>query len=282
MTHETLTSCFIHVLTPPVPVVHASPSMLKRLVIFPFYVLFWLSLNYFFCSSVSLCLSLSVWRLLRAAAGHTTRCERGRVQPLTFLIGILTCGSPSGGPSKGWFDVFFFLPVPFCLCLLCLFVCLFVCVMEDVWSGPPCSSSPHGTIWKGSEVTELFFFSSAVLVWMNHFPIILTLLLPRYQFAWMHACSPLDRSYVSFSLMLKHRNRIYTITQTWKLCQNVEASIPIFKVSWHHSGSWKPLLEGKRFTVKCLTLNYMLPFKKWQWKVLNIFISRSVKIEVWQ
>lgn len=219
---------------------------------FPFYVLFWLSLNCFFCSSVSLCLSLSVWRLLRAAAGHTIRCEQGRVQPLTFHIGILICGSPSGGPQRAGLMSFF------STCTLSL---VFVCVMEDGWSGPPCSSSPHGTIWKGSEVMELFFFSSAVFVWMNHFPIILTLLLPRYQFAWMHACSPLDRSYVSFSLMLKHRNRIYAITQTWKLCQNVEASIAIFKVSWHHSGSRKTLLEGKGFTVKCLTLNYMLPFK---------------------
>lgn len=116
---------------------------------FPFYVLFWLSLNCFFCSSVSLCLSLSVWRLLRAAAGHTIRCEQGRVQPLTFHIGILICGSPSGGPQRAGLMSFF------STCTLSL---VFVCVMEDGWSGPPCSSSPHGTIWKGSEVMELFFF----------------------------------------------------------------------------------------------------------------------------
>ncbi len=168
---------------------------------------FWLSLNCFFCSSVSLCLSLSVWRLLRAAAGHTTRCERGRVQPLTFLLEFRPVGLLQGGPQRAGLMSFFY---------LYLFVSVScVCLRDGGWlEWPSCSSSPHGTIWKGSEVMELFFFSSAVFVWMNHFPIILTLLLPRYRFAWMHACSPLDRSYVSFSVMLKHRNRIYTITQT--------------------------------------------------------------------
>lgn len=87
---------------------------------FPPFVLFWLFLNRVFSVPVlSLCLSLSMWRLLRPATGHTSHCELGRVQPLTFLVGILTRGSPSGGPQRaGLMSTFY----------LYLFVCLFLCL----------------------------------------------------------------------------------------------------------------------------------------------------------
>lgn len=64
-----------------------------------------------------------------------------------------------------------------------------------------------------------------VFVWMNIFPKRLTLLLPRYLFAWMHACRPLGRSYVSSPATSKDRNSIRKYADA-----NVEVCSPLLKV----------------------------------------------------
>lgn len=124
MTHETLTSCFIHVLTPPVPVVHASRSMFKCLVISPFVLLcpFWLFLNRVFF--LFQCVSLSVFVCVTSAQGH--RRTHLSLRAGKSSTSDLSCWDSDPwvsfrGPSKGWFDVYF-LPVSL---RLCLFLCLF-------------------------------------------------------------------------------------------------------------------------------------------------------------
>lgn len=90
----------------------------------------------FFCSSV---VSLSVFVYVTSAQA----CRRTHLSLRAGKSSTsdLSCWDSDPwvsfrGPSKGWFDVYF-LPVPLRLSLV------FVCVMEDGWSGPPCSSSPH-------------------------------------------------------------------------------------------------------------------------------------------
>lgn len=123
MTHETLTSCFIHVLTPPVPVVHASPSMFKCLVISPF-VLLYPFLAVFKLFFLFQCVSLSVFVCVTSAQGrrrthHSLRAGKSSTSDLSYWNSDLWVSFR--GALKGLVWCLFFLPVPFCLCLLCLF-----------------------------------------------------------------------------------------------------------------------------------------------------------------
>lgn len=155
MTHETLTSCFIHVLTPPVPVVHTSRSMFKCLVISPFVLLcpFWLFLNRVFSVPVCLSVCLCLCDVCSGPPPDTpliASWEEFNLWP--FLLGFWPVGLLQGA-LKG---------LVWCLLSPCISssmsILMIVCVMEDGWSGLPCSSSPHGAMWRESEVMEFFFF----------------------------------------------------------------------------------------------------------------------------
>lgn len=117
-----------------------------------FYVLFLAVFKLFFLFQ---CVTLSVFVHVMSAQGrrrthHSLRAGKSSTSDLSYWNSDLWVSFR--GPSKGWFDVFFSTCTSLSLSLV------FVCVVEDGWSGPPSSSSPHGTIWTGSEVMELFFF----------------------------------------------------------------------------------------------------------------------------
>ncbi len=152
MTHETLTSCFIHVLTPLVPVVHASPSMLKRLVIFPLLCPFLAVFKLFFSVPVCLSVCLCLCDVCSGPPPDTPLVASGEEFNLwPFLLEFWPVGLLQGGPQRAGLMSFFY---------LYLFVSVSCVCLRDggCLSGPPCSSSPHGTIWKGSEVTDSSFF----------------------------------------------------------------------------------------------------------------------------
>lgn len=107
MTHETLTSCFIHILIPPLPpVLHASPSMFNCLVTSPLcpsslLCAFWLSLNRVFSVPVCLSVCLCPCDVCSGLLSDTPPAESGEEFNLwPFLLGF--CRSPSGGPLMGW------------------------------------------------------------------------------------------------------------------------------------------------------------------------------------
>ncbi len=224
------------------------------------------------------CVSLSVFVCVTSAQGrrrthHSLRAGKSSTSDLSYWNSDLWVSFR--GALKGLVWCLFFLPVPFCLCLLCLFVvCLFAW-----WRmfGVALPAAPVLMALFGREVrsrSSSFFRVLCLSGWITS------------QSFWpcccpatsLHGCmhvAPLTGAMLVSLLCLSIETESTQLRRLWKLCQNVEVSIPIFKVSWHHSGSWKPLLEGKRFTVKCLTLNYMLPFKKMTMKCTK-YIYKSL------
>lgn len=146
--HVSFISSSLHCLqfsTPALPC--STVSSFPPLVLPPFYVLFWLSLNRVFSVPVCLSVCLCPCDVCSGLLSDTPPLESGKEFNLwPFLLGF--CRSPSGGPEMGWFS---FCLNPVFFSRLCDGGC---------WTGPPITSRLHGAIatWSGSLIFPCLCF----------------------------------------------------------------------------------------------------------------------------